>query len=210
MDSKLRSLMGKNNSLINLEASINIDKIIENREIMDNTEEQIINWDSEVSALQIRKVFRDKICKNEKLKVGGKYISFDDDVWDFSEKRLEGKRHNKYKFDFSSKNKNIHNDFQKDVLKLYVLNLIFIKGVNKVPGYKISAVNKLLNYMYIKGIDDLSKMTISDYAECTKAPSPNTLEKNKINLKQFLEFYSLVVENIYVRDIVESAKAALS
>ena len=203
MDSKLRSLMGKNNSLINLEASINIDKIIENREIMDNTEEQIINWDSEVSALQIRKVFRDKICKNEKLKVGGKYISFDDDVWDFSEKRLEGKRHNKYKFDFSSKNKNIHNDFQKDVLKLYVLNLIFIKGVNKVPGYKISAVNKLLNYMYIKGIDDLSKMTISDYAECTKAPSPNTLEKNKINLKQFLEFYSLVVENIYVRDIVE-------
>ena len=69
MDSKLRSLMGKNNSLINLEASINIDKIIENREIMDNTEEQIINWDSEVSALQIRKVFRDKICKNEKLKV---------------------------------------------------------------------------------------------------------------------------------------------
>ena len=89
MDSKLRRLMEKNNSLINLETSINVDKIIENREIMDNTDEQIINWDSEVSALQIKKVFRDKICKNEKLKVAGKYISFDDDVWDFSEKRIE-------------------------------------------------------------------------------------------------------------------------
>ena len=203
MDSKLRNLMEKNNSLINLETSINVDKIIENREIMDNTEEQIINWDSEVSALQIKKVFRDKICKNEKLKVAGKYIGFDDDIWDFSEKKVEGKRHGQYRFDFSSKNKNIHNDFQKDVFKLYVLNLIFIKGINKVPGYKISAVNRLFNYMHIKGVDDLTKMTISDYAECTKAPSPNTFEKHKRDLKQFLKFYSLVVENIYVGDIVE-------
>ncbi len=194
--------------LLNNAMSIDIDAVYkekQNKVTDEEIEEQdIMRWQIEKAILPLKEIYLNLLKDNREIKISNTMINFQDDIWNFSGEKIDAKSHQVYLFNFTKYKKYIfNNQLQKDTLKLYILYLINRYGIYQLNRAKFQFIYKLFVYINQKGINDVSKMRIEDYEDLCSSNTVGDYYKKKGYLKEFLKFYSLLIENVYVDELAE-------
>lgn len=150
----------------------------------------------------IQQIYLDLAESEQKIVIAGIPISFSDDVWDFTSLYKAGKMLGSYRFEF--KNDCQFTDYQLVILKLFVFYLITEYGIhngcNKTEFVEIKKLFDFMNQSKITLIDNLSVSDYKKFYNQTKIKY-TTMVKRRRYLKEFLEFYSIIANDVFTKEI---------
>ena len=126
------------------------------------------------------------------ITINGFLVDFFDDIWDFSDLRVQGKQPG-YVFYF--RRGNVLSDYYVIVLKLFVAYLIERDGINN--GSKMNrffTVRRFFNFLCYNNIFTLESITLRDIVSHFESIDANYSTKDKMHrhLRTLFDFYSVL------------------
>lgn len=127
---------------------------------------------------------------HESIIINNNPINIKDDIWDLSNVELNGKLPNNYIFSFDK-----IKDSRKSLIKIYMINRFLEKGIYITTNKRcLMSANNILTYFEGIGetIQTLRVEDIKEYITKNKNLSIRTISQYKLEIKDFLEFYSQI------------------
>lgn len=164
----------------------------------------VVQWNFEKFLPKAKEGILDVIERNKVFTIRGVTINFDDDIWDLSSLRIEGKS-GKCFFNFGE-NKYYNyklKENEKLITKFYIFTLFGRKNINNIRNSILLMPIKIFKYMEDNNISNISQLNVDDYKGIVSMVSPAATNREKGSIIQFLTFYSLFFEKVYTGDVAK-------
>lgn len=153
------------------------------------------------SIFMLQQIYID-LVNIDKIDILGVPIRFSDDYWDLTSLQKDGKHGYLYHFDFGSDGDNTL--YARNVLKLYVLYMIYEHGIHRSSNKSdFLQAASLFKYMKENNILSMASVTPNVLAKfiTSKNTQYNTQAKIKASIKHLFTFFSLIAEDVYTVEI---------